>query len=443
MCQTLFIIPARLYGIPLFGFGWLLGVWAITSIVTLGWQLYRHGWSPQTRSYLPTLLLSGAAIAFLLPRLTEAAGLPIRGYGVMLLIAVASAVGMSVYRAERVGLNPEMILTLASWLFVSGIVGARLFYIIEYWDKFQKPTLGETLATMANVAQGGLVVYGSLLAGGLALIVFVYKHHLPGLALADLVAPSVVLGMALGRVGCFLNGCCYGGLTSLPWAVTFPWGSPPHQKQVLSDELYVHGLLFEGQGNAPPMIAQVEPDSQAASAGVKPGDWVQEINGVDIDSVEKAQLVLLDLTGEGRTIAIKTARFLAPSPKSQRGAGASKTLGDPQTKSWTLSGPAPRSRPIHPAQLYSFVDALLLCLFLVAYYPFRRRDGAILALLLTLHPISRYMLEDIRIDESAVFATPWSISQNISLGLLAAGVALWIYILWRPARVAFPKAALA
>lgn len=465
MCQTLFTIPGELWGIPVFGVGWLLGLWAIGGLLTLGWQISRHGWGPEARGSLPVLVLSGAAIVFLLPRLVEepsslgagppgwgagsearpgdastagetgaettgagarapVGGLPIRGYGVMLLVAVASAVGLSVYRAEREGLDPEMILSLAFWLFVAGILGARLFYIIEYWDKFMQPTWGATLAMMANVAQGGLVVYGSLLAGGLALVVFVFKYRLPGLALADLIAPSVVLGMALGRLGCFLNGCCYGGISSVPWSVTFPWHSPPHQQQVFGGDLYVHGLLFEGSGEAAPVIARVEPDSAAALAGLEAGQRVVGINGRTVDSVERAQLVLLELGTEGQRIAIRVA-------------------GDPQAKSWLIQGPLPRSRPVHPAQLYSFVDALLLCLFLLAYYPYRTRDGELTALTLTLHPISRFLLEIIRIDESAVFSTPWSISQNISLALLAGAVVLWFYLARQPRYTAFPKAAVA
>jgi phosphatidylglycerol:prolipoprotein diacylglycerol transferase len=320
MCQTLFTVPGELWGVPVFGIGWLLGLWAVATVVTLGVQFRRHGWGPELRGYLPALLLCGVVIGVVLPRLVEApaslpsaddagpvaGGLPIRGYGVMLLVAVSAGVGLSVYRAERMGLDPEIIISLAFWLFVAGIVGARLFYIIEYWDKFQQPTLSATLAMMANVAQGGLVVYGSLLAGGLALVVFIYKHHLPGLALTDLIAPGVVLGMALGRLGCFLNGCCFGGVSSVPWHVTFPFHSPPHQQQVLSGSLPIHGLSFEGTGAAPPVIARVEPDSP---------------------------------------------------------------------------------------------------------------------------------------DESAVFSTPWSISQNISLVLLACAVPLWFYLLSRPQGTAFPQAA--
>src|SRR5690606_29277570 len=116
-------------------------------------------------------------------------GLAIRGYGMMLLLAVAAGVGLTMYRARRVGVNPEIILSLGTWFFIWGILGARAFYVIEYWDRFQKPTLVQTLFAIINLTQGGLVVYGSLLAGGAALVVFIRKYHLPGLALADLIAP--------------------------------------------------------------------------------------------------------------------------------------------------------------------------------------------------------------------------------------------------------------
>jgi phosphatidylglycerol:prolipoprotein diacylglycerol transferase len=117
---------------------------------------------------------------------------------------------------------------------------------------------------------------------------------------------------------------------------------------------------------------------------------------------------------------------------------------DPAVKSWTLTGAVPRSRPVHPTQLYSLLDALLLCAFLLVYEPFKRRDGELTALVLTVHPISRFLLEIIRIDESPVFGTGMSISQNISIAIFAAGVAIWLYLLWRPKEVAWkPRVALA
>ena len=97
----------------------------------------------------------------------------------------------------------------------------------------------------------------------------------------------------------------------------------------------------------------------------------------------------------------------------------------------------PRSLPVHPTQLYSTIDALILCLLLLVYDRFRRRDGALTALMMTIYPITRFLIENIRTDEAAIWGTGLHISQNISLGLLAVAICLWIYILRRPAKLAF------
>ena len=170
----------------------------MASVALLAWLFADKDFNSDTRGYVPVLLLLGAVIAFLLPAISDADGLPVRGYGVMLLVAVVSGVGMAVYRARRMGVDPELILSLAFWLFVSGILGARLFYLIEYWDRLVVgKSIRQAFITAISIQEGGLVVYGMLVVGGLALIAFIYRHHLPGLALADLIAPSVVLGLGL------------------------------------------------------------------------------------------------------------------------------------------------------------------------------------------------------------------------------------------------------
>ncbi len=421
MCQTLFVIPKQIAGLDVFGFGWLLAIWGVISIGLVAWSLRRHGWSGETRGQIGVVVIVALAIAFLFPVVVDGrlGGLAIRGYGAMLLLAVIAGVALSLYRAQRVGLNPEIILSLGTWFFVWGILGARAFYVIEYWDRFQKPTLAQSVFAILNLTQGGLVVYGSLLAGGAALIVFVRKYHLPGLALADLIAPGVVLGIGLGRLGCFMNGCCYGGPSDLPWAVQFPPESPAFIDQVETGQLYVQGLVFDGSGDDPAVVKRVEPGSPAQAAGMKPGDRVVAVGHMPVKSVAEAQAELFRNFGEGQTVALKIA-------------------GDEAARRWAITGPPPVSRPVHPAQLYSVIDALLLCFLLLAFEPYKRRDGELTALVLTIHPISRFLLEIIRVDESAVFGTGMSISQNISVAILAGGVALWIYLLWRPRKIAWP-----
>ena len=101
----------------------------------------------------------------------------------------------------------------------------------------------------------------------------------------------------------------------------------------------------------------------------------------------------------------------------------------------------PRSLPVHPTQLYSAINALLICLFLLAYEPFRRRDGELFALMLTIYPLTRFLLEIIRTDESAIFDTGLSISQNVSLAAMLGVAALWLFILRRPRGTALAAAA--
>ena len=135
MLQTLFHIPCELFGLPVFGFGLLLAAWAVAGAALLAWLIHRQGFNADTRSYAQVLAVLGVAIALLLPLLCEPRGLPIRGYGMMMLLAVLSGMGLAAYRARRVGVDPEMIFALAFWLIVPGMLGARTVYVCEYWTR--------------------------------------------------------------------------------------------------------------------------------------------------------------------------------------------------------------------------------------------------------------------------------------------------------------------
>ena len=430
MCSELFRIPYEMGGVPLFGVGVLLALWAIVCVVTVVGLLRKGGGATDIVGTLPVLVLLGAAILFL-PRVFPE-GLPVRGYGLLLLVGIASGVGMAMYRARQGGLDPEVILSLTIWLVVSGVIGARLFYVTEYWDEsFSGKGLRDTLLEVANIPEGGLVIYGGLIGAAFGFVAFMLKHHLPMLAMADLVAPSMAIGLALGRVGCFLNGCCYGGATELPWHVTFPkFGSryeaaqpiemqrfsPPYTDQASRGEL--HGFRFVAKNGEPAVVVHIESGLPAEQAGLKVDDSIIAMNGSPISSPLDAKLRMLELfkTQQAVHLALKDGRKV-------------------DIPAITLPE---RSRPVHPTQLYSAIDGAILGWLLWSFFPYRRRDGEAIALLLTIHPITRFLLEIIRTDEPAVFGTGLTISQNVSIGLLGCGLALWWYLSRQPRGVVWP-----
>ena len=127
MLQTLFYIPNDIAGIPVFGLGLLLAVWTLFGLGLLAWLGWRQGFTADTWSYVPILVLVGAVVGWLLPAICDQRGLPIRGYGAMMLVAVASGTGLAVWRARRLGLSADLVFSAVFWMFLPGIVGARMF----------------------------------------------------------------------------------------------------------------------------------------------------------------------------------------------------------------------------------------------------------------------------------------------------------------------------
>lgn len=375
----------------------------------------RSGRSTEALSYLPGLLIGVMAI-WAIPRLFPQ-GLPIRGYGVMVLLGSITGLWMAVYRARQMNLEAEQIYSLAFGMFICGILGARLFYVIEYWEsRFQFDRWTDTLLAVVKFTEGGLVVYGAFIGATLAFFLFAIKHKLPPLALADLIAPSLVAGLAFGRIGCLLNGCCYGGETSLPWAVTFPRESLTYMEQASSGQILGFQLAPTASDDQSPLIAMVTKDSPAARAGLQENVKLVAVNDQKVQSLNEAERAMIVALQAGLPLQITIA--------------TGKSFEIP------VSELPPRSRPVHPTQVYSAIHAALLAWLLWSFYPFRRRDGEVTALMLTIYPVSRFLLEMIRVDESAVFGTGLSISQNISILLLIIAVGLWIYLLRRPAGTA-------
>ncbi len=137
-------------------------------------------------------------------------------------------------RAPRAGVSPESVWDLLWVLILAGIVGARALYVASYWERDFR---GEPLREIFMVHHGGLVFHGGFLLATLAGFAWCHWRRLPAWTIADVLAPSLALGHAIGRIGCLINGCCYGGACEWPWAIRYPhWhetgGLPVHPTQI-------------------------------------------------------------------------------------------------------------------------------------------------------------------------------------------------------------------
>ncbi len=249
-------------------------------------------------------------------------GFKLPSFGPSMLLACIAALAITAWRARREKLDPETVFELAIWLMSGGFIGARLLFIVAHPDSIH------SLLDVFKLWQGGIVFYGCIIGGLIGSLMYWYKHPFPFRPMADAVAPALAIGSAIGRIGCFLNGCCYGGLSRAPWAVAFPAGSLPWARQVQA------GLIPE-----------------------------------------------------------------------------------------TL----PHSLPVHPTQLYAAFDGFLILALLTIYFPFRRRDGEVMALLMFLYPLTRFFEEALRNDEPALLLG-LTMSQWISIGIFVGGLIVVAYL---------------
>ncbi len=138
-------------------------------------------------------------------------------------------------RAPLSGLPGELPLDLGPWLILGGILGGRALYVITFWrENFARQPVYEIFM----VHHGGLVFYGGLAGASLACILFAAFRRAPLWKLADVLAPSIPLGYVFGRLGCFLNGCCYGRACDFPWAAHFPAAHESYPAGVHPTQIY-------------------------------------------------------------------------------------------------------------------------------------------------------------------------------------------------------------
>ncbi|MGH7176838.1 MAG: prolipoprotein diacylglyceryl transferase [Tepidisphaeraceae bacterium] len=183
--------------------------------------------------------------------------LPIYGYGLMLVIGFLLAVRVGQFLARRVGVDPELVMNAGLLALVTGILGARVSHILENLPEFTRHdrSMGSNLLSMLNIRSGGLTYYGGFLVAFPVLVWYALHKRIPVRLGMDIVAPGLMIGLGIGRIGCFMNGCCYGAQCDLPWAVRFPYDSIPYQDEFVEGKVQPpHELILDNGAGRPELM---------------------------------------------------------------------------------------------------------------------------------------------------------------------------------------------
>ncbi len=156
----------------------------------------------------------------MLPTLLKFGWFEVHSYGLFVALGFVAGIALTLYYASRENIGPQQILDLAILTIVSSIVGARLFYVVGQFEYYRSNPL-----EIVMVQNGGLVFLGGLLLSLAVVWYYARRQAIPLLKLFDAITPGTALGYAIGRIGCFLNGCCFGLPARLPWGVVFPKSS--------------------------------------------------------------------------------------------------------------------------------------------------------------------------------------------------------------------------
>ena len=295
-------------------------------------------------------------------------GMPIYGYGVMLVLAFFAAMELAKFLARRSGLDPELFANGALIALVAGVVGARLSHVLENFGDYSRTDLSffQNLWNAVNIRAGGLTYYGGFLLAFAAVLAYGIYKRVPIRLGMDIIAPCLMIGLGIGRIGCYLNGCCYGAQTNVSWAVQFPYHSDAYIEQYRAGEIQPPPELLDRDG-MPRGIEEIQADRS-------------------LSAERKAALVSL--------------------------ANAQHAL------------------PVHPAEVYSTLTAWLIAALLVAYFTLPHAPGRVFALMLVLEGVSRFLLETVRAEPVGtlfgyhIFG-PLTYSEGLSIPIALLGVALW------------------
>jgi len=300
--------------------------------------------------------------------------LTVKSYGLMMVIGFLSAVFLIRRLSRNITPNPQLVTNAALYSLIGGVVGARLFFVVHYFDQFR----GRLLSVFA-VWQGGLELLGGVLLAIIVIFFYLWRYKLPIRRYLDILAVGLLLALAFGRIGCFLNGCCFGKPTELPWAVRFPYGSLAYESQIYRDL---------GRNRPQPRLQlPIEFFGYSDDKGI----WRQGLK--PYENLTREQKDMVD------------------------------------------NGPY-SCLPVHPTQLYSSANAAILCIILYLFWRRARnagsskkpnrlfiKPGCTFSLMFILYGITRFFIEFLRDDNPFEF-DGLTISQNISIALIVLGLVL-------------------
>lgn len=327
------------------------------------------------------------------PELFPGLGWPIHSYGLMLVVGFYTAFFVMRRLAKKDGVDPNVMIDILLVGALMGIVGARIFYVIQYnqyvhgfWDYFA-------------IWKGGLVFYGGLIAATAGVMIFLKIKKLPIWKIADIVSPALMVGLAMGRIGCFLNGCCWGAVAeNYPLAVTFPryvvsapTDTQPYDNAWHYSDGRTRVLNFSNTHERFVQRAEIDPTMKERDF-----HWWRVVKGADGNELQS-------IVGSPAYL-----QHLSKYPEK-------------------IAADAERSLPVHPTQLYESFGALAIAALLLGYRKyFRRNMGETFAMMGMLYAILRFTVEGFRVDTPSIIGS-MSMGQVVSLPIFAAGIILYIW----------------
>jgi phosphatidylglycerol---prolipoprotein diacylglyceryl transferase len=236
---------------------------------------------------------------------------PVRSYGIALAVSFLLGCGLALRRARVRGYSEDLMFGLFFWIIVAAIAGARAHFVLGHPADFAKPL------DAFRLWDGGLTLYGGLAAALLASWIYLTRHRVPFLVVADICAPSLALGEGITRIGCFINGCCFGHAGHGFFCVVYPPdsyaaavlgpGVPAVASQLLLSAtllLATAGLLFasrrlRGVGRLFGLFLVMQGTARWAVDFTRYYDPIDRLNRLAPVITTKSQLVALALVAWG------------------------------------------------------------------------------------------------------------------------------------------------